>query len=329
MLLAALWPLRYGSGELFAPAKCSWTSLYTFDQKQVNPDWVVTVGMLLFAYLWKLSQLFVSSRGLVRRWLVAKPEAAIERLLRRAVRSHRPRWLTWPISKMLTICLITFVAYAEFAESFIATIIYLCLALAYGLVLVVTQRGASLSDDVIAGERRLTFGQLVPLLLLILPILLIFELSAGGCDSLLIHHSMLRADFLPESEEKPKTPNAIYSLVRDGLHLPKNPSYRDLTCVLLVNKPSKSEDKMQNDQPTSCDPVIDHLISSRAFSGVIWSFFVVLVGVGLTIVALSSGSENGDDSVRWFILTYGGLPGVALAVPLTALFSLPFSRRLR
>src|SRR4051812_49007698 len=45
------------------------------------------------------------------------------------------------------------------------------------------------------------------------------------------------------------------------------------------NEPSKFEEKMQNDQPGSCDPVIDHLMSSRAFNGVIWSFFVALVGV--------------------------------------------------
>ena len=236
--------------------------------------------------------------------------------------------MTWPIRKILTICYLTFVTYAELAESFVATIFYLCLTLSYGLVLVVIQRKSPDSDDVVAGERRLTFGQLVPVLLLILPILLVFELSAGQYISLLTYRSMISVDSLPEPGPRPKTPDAIYSLVQSGLLRPKNPSYRDLTSALHLNEPSKFEDKMQNGQSGSYDPLVDHLMSSHMFQGMIWSFFVALVGVGLAVMVTTSiGGES--VAMRWYVLMYGGLPAIALVVPLTALFGLPFSRRLR
>lgn len=188
LLLVALWPLRRGTEVSAIPAKCFWTSLHAPQhQIHIGEDWIILVGMLTFAYLWKLSQLFVTSKEWVRRWLIAKPEATMERLLRRTALSHRSRWLTWPVSRILTICYIAFVAYAEFAESFVATIIYLCLAFTYGLGLIITHRINPLTENVVAVERRLTFGQLVPLFLLMLPILLIFELSAGKSATLLVY----------------------------------------------------------------------------------------------------------------------------------------------
>jgi hypothetical protein len=182
LLSVALWPTRFGHvgiiSPLDIPAKCFWTSSPVDDTQAHDPDWIITMTMLTFAYVWKLSQLFETSRGLVRLWLVAKPEAAIERLMRRAVMSHWSKWLMWPAYKALTICYISLVAYAGFAESFVASIVYLCLALPYGITAIVVTR-SSMGDDVIAGERRLTFGQLVPLFLLILPVMLVFELFSG------------------------------------------------------------------------------------------------------------------------------------------------------
>lgn len=80
----------------------------------------------------------------------------------------------------MTAIYIHFVTYAEFAESFAASIIYLCLALPYGITLIIGNR-LSMDDEVIAGEQSLTFGQLVPLFLLVLPILQVLELSLGMC----------------------------------------------------------------------------------------------------------------------------------------------------
>lgn len=190
LLAVAMWLTRstayFIASDKGLPARCLWKSeqmprTYTLGiiLLPVDPNWVITMVMLLFAYVWKLSQLFASSRGFVRRWLVAKPEATIERLMRRAALSHRSGWL-----RFLTAFYIHFVTYAEFAESFAASIVYLCLALPYGITLIVGTR-LSMDDEVIAGEKRLTFGQLVPLFLLILPILQVVELSLGTCSTVL------------------------------------------------------------------------------------------------------------------------------------------------
>lgn len=188
LLVSAMWPTRrlvYWN-VLGLPARCLWTVDWVPGvqlQNSIDPNWIVTVIMLLAAYVWKLSQLFASSRGFVRRWMVAKPEAAIERVMRRTVLSRRSVWLRWPVFKLLTVLYINFVTFAECAESFAASIIYLCLSLPYGITFVIGTR-LTMYEDTNAGEQRLTFGQLVPLFLLILPILLVLELSLGTCTTL-------------------------------------------------------------------------------------------------------------------------------------------------
>lgn len=184
LLEVTMWPTRFTAylsvGNLGMPVRCWWkpTQMRSpkplgVDLSHVDQSWVLTVVMLLLAYVWKLSQLLTSSRGFVRRWLVAKPEAAIERLMRKATLSHRSGRLRW-----LTAIYIHFVTYAEFAESFAASMLYSCLALPYGITLIIGRR-SSMDDEVIAGEQRPTFGQLVPLFLLVLPILQVLELSLG------------------------------------------------------------------------------------------------------------------------------------------------------
>jgi hypothetical protein len=81
---------------------------------------------------------------------------------------------------------------------------------------------------------------------------------------------------------------------------------------------------MQYHAPHSHDPIADHLMSSRAFKGMFWVFFVVLVGVGLVVV----GYGGAASSYRVFILDFAAGP-LAGCVPLTAIFVLPCSRRLR
>lgn len=184
LLSTATWPTRGGLSALHVPAKCCWTQSgslrYMTKQsfRGFDPSWCITLVMLLFAYAWKLSQLFEPSRSWVRKWLVAKPQAGIERLMRRAIVSRRPRWLTWLAYKLVAVYYLTFVIYAEFAESFAASILFLLLSLPYGITSIfVTRKYAS--PDVTSGESSLTFGQLVPLLLLILPVMAALELSTG------------------------------------------------------------------------------------------------------------------------------------------------------
>jgi hypothetical protein len=332
LLAVAMWPIRFAAyltaDEKGMPVRCLWKPGLGPESldSPVDPNWVLTITMLLSAYVWKLSQLFASSRGFVRRWLVAKPEAAIERLMRRAALSHRPWRQRW-----LTALYIHFVTYAEVAESFAASIVYLCLALPYGITLIISTR-LSMDDEVIAGERRLTFGQLVPLFLLILPILQVLELSLGMCAASVTITKTMCANSQQDSGEKvEKKPGAIYSLVQSG-HTPTSQvRYPDMASALRLNEPSSSDDKMQNDSAGSCDPIVDHLMSSNAFKSVVWFFFAALMGVGLTVIGMNIGSMGSFYTNDWRveILLYVGTPVILGIVPAITMFVLPFSRRLR
>jgi len=193
LLMTAMWPMRHLQHlDIPAmPAKCLWTStvsntdIYTTRNHpagrlsiEVDANWLLSSIMLVLAYVWKLSQLFASSSGLVRRWLVAKPEAAMERLLRRVTLSRRSVWITWPVRNLVTISYISYVAYAELAESFLASILYLFLALPYGITSIMRTR-FQLDGHFPDGGKSVTFGQLVPLFMLLLPFLSVFEVSSG------------------------------------------------------------------------------------------------------------------------------------------------------
>lgn len=174
LLVLALWPTRSSTYPAFVLAKCLWT----IPTKEFNPEWILTLVMLLIAYLWKLTQLFASSRGWIREWTVAIPEASLENSMRQIIRSRRSVWLRSPAYICLRITYISFVAYVELVECFAASVVYLCLAFPYGVSIILRTR-TIIPHHVLASESRLTFGQLVPLFLLCLPILLLVELSLG------------------------------------------------------------------------------------------------------------------------------------------------------
>lgn len=106
--------------------------------------------------------------------------------MRRVLFSHRPNWQVRPAYFLLIHAYIVAVTYVEMAESFAAVILYLCLALPWGTFCITYYR-TGVSGHVKEGEATLSFGQLVPLFLLLLPGLTglnIYGLSAGECDFL-------------------------------------------------------------------------------------------------------------------------------------------------
>ncbi|KAM0714088.1 hypothetical protein Q7P37_011052 [Cladosporium fusiforme] len=274
LLVTAMVPLRrsvdlndYPTG---IPARCLWKGKWSnwkqrYRGGSIDPEWILSLIMLFFAYAWKLSQLFDLSRRRVRKWMVAKPEAALERSMRRSIPSDRSSWLQWLAHKALTVCYLTFLAYAEAAESFIAAIVYLFLVLAYGITIIFHNR-AQVPDAVHANERQMTFGQTVPLLFLILPMFSALELI-----------------FAPDRSKKLSSP---HSKPTTGHRSPPKPQFPDLSSALNANEASQFQDKMQNDKAGSYDPIIDHTMSSKAFKSVVCSFFVVILIIGVSVVTL-------------------------------------------
>lgn len=107
-----------------------------------------------------------------------------------------------------------------------------------------------------------------------------------------------------------------------GLLRPRNIVYPDLTTALKLTGPSRTKDKLQNDKPGSHDPIIDHLMSSRAFKVVMWSFLLGVMTFGSTITIINPRLRASFVmSLGWRLL--------GLVVPGMTLLVLPFSRRLR
>ena len=107
--------------------------------------------------------------------------------------------------------------------------------------------------------------------------------------------------------------------------------YPNLSSALRLNDPSDSEHKIQNDAASSCDPIVDHLMGSRAFKCVVWFFFAALLGVGLTVVVMNMEFARYGfyNDYRVGILLYGGMPAIVSIVPFITMVVLPFSRRLK
>ena len=105
-----------------------------------------------------------------------------------------------------------------------------------------------------------------------------------------------------------------------------NASHADLSMVLRLNNPSRAEDKLHNDSPDSIDPVIEHLMGSRAFRLVIKIFFGAVLFLGLSFFYMG---QYGGSEIRLTVLGYGGFPCFLILVPFTTAVAIVCSRRLR
>lgn len=103
--------------------------------------------------------------------------------------------------------------------------------------------------------------------------------------------------------------------------------YDDLTSLLKSKTPLDSQEKVHSDHQSSADLMLNHLMLSKAVSIVIWSLLLVIVVLGLAVFVVV-GLRFGNIS-RATILTYGGIAGLFVWVPLVAMVAIAFSKRLQ
>jgi hypothetical protein len=118
---------------------------------------------------------------------------------------------------------------------------------------------------------------------------------------------------------------AIYSLMKKESRN-VNATYTDLSTVLRLNGPSQAEKKRQSDALGSDDPVIEHLMRSKALKAVFLGLIAAVLGWGIAIIVLV---EMGGAQYRTDLLAFAGAPCLGAWVPATALFAMMCSRRLR
>ena len=126
---------------------------------------------------------------------------------------------------------------------------------------------------------------------------------------------------MPKREER----NELYKLIAEERYRASQTVFPDLSSALLMNEPSHWSDKMNLDSSGVRDPVVDHLMSSKAFKWVIWSVPVMLLGVGVPIAAVMFTFPL----ARVVVMANGGGIAMVLLTPTVACVASFFRKRLR
>lgn len=154
-----------------APALCFWGVTWG---DGVNPDAVISFLILTVSYIWKVGGLFTTVTSAFASWIRDPLDRLMERILVATalrIQHRRRRRHLWTFRICLAVYL-PITATLEALGSFSAALWLSTLGLVYGILQIVVPRSLvqSVDSNVAEKERLLTFGQLVPLILLIQPI---------------------------------------------------------------------------------------------------------------------------------------------------------------
>lgn len=165
------------------PARCFWRpqlaqpNVESPVDDQVGPDGVMSYLLLVVSYAWKVSTLFERCRRGVEQWTRTKPLRTLETQLKRARWHRHSVWVKTRYS-LLVSTYVTLLAMVDFSRSFAASLWIVTVGLIWGsLHLWVPRR--YLPADVRNQESTWGFGQILPMMLLLLPLLAIGEQFYG------------------------------------------------------------------------------------------------------------------------------------------------------
>ena len=195
LLIVALFPITAGNwselvvaskittGSAVIPAQCFWR---TGDWAYWNSYSLVSYLFLLSSYTSKAGALFAKGEGFFSEWLRKKPGRLFKRGLDRSSRyaassPGRFRWLRRTLFNCLLVVFAIALAVFDLYGSFIASILYLLLALFFGSWQIYFPRW-NIPTEMLAAENAFGFGQFVPLLLVPLPLFSALEIYKGTCS---------------------------------------------------------------------------------------------------------------------------------------------------
>ena len=158
------------------PSRCYWKSEF---MKGINTDAPFTYCILLCTYIWKATSLF-DTKGRARRWYRDVPVNYLGRSILRNARKishhdfasvYKPRVLWY---RILVAQYAGWICVMDFLESFLASLWALCLYFIWGALVLFDARSA-VPDSTRAAENKWSFGQVLPMMLLMLPVLAVAE----------------------------------------------------------------------------------------------------------------------------------------------------------
>ncbi|KAB8346012.1 hypothetical protein FH972_023064 [Carpinus fangiana] len=247
------WEPGYGLGD--GPAvniRCMWPFRGSASSS-FHADEIIAILFLVLSYIWKTVLLFQVSETATKVWLRFKIQNRCEKLLAdRAVSLARndkdPKQDGW--LSCLAVTYIGLLGMFDFMESFAFSIFWLTVGLVHGTTRLVSLKGAANSQPTLeGGESSWSFGQIVPLCMLVMPVMTAFELYEQFRQ-----HKGGSTDGLP-----PCTTASVHQRSSEDVHL-----RRRFVDEAMTRQPFESNINLDNSPaPLSRDMPSTHLVRDR------------------------------------------------------------------
>ncbi|KAK8014519.1 ArfGap-domain-containing protein [Apiospora arundinis] len=298
------------------PARCFWGDLRG---GAVSPDAPLGFLILSVSYLWKMGQLFSSSRGVYHQCFRGPTERFMVRALRFAAeRCSRPGgssylWL-WTFRLLLAFVLPIMVMF-EVISSFAASLWLSLMGLIFGTIEVLIPR-SQMQPMTQSSEGTWGFGQLVPLILLIQPLGMVLE-HVGTREPYNENEvELLRyTRTLPGSRDTQCEPKGPFQ----GGHQQNQYCFQEVLLTQVSKHPKAST------WPQEHLAIKDFLFSTRIFALLIWLVQAAIVAICSVVFYFDSMTIGNERASNWEFILHSMASFVAFGVFMTLAAS-PFSR---
>ncbi|KAH8202419.1 hypothetical protein TruAng_003404 [Truncatella angustata] len=263
------------SHQASAPIKCLW-STDILNRSALNDDTIIALVTFLGSYAWKMGQLFDSSRRKFDFWLRCKPEAALERAARRLISQAFPSWIVRVKYRAVVAAYIQLCLVVEIVESFMSTLILIGFSNALGVTQIYRNR-YSVYEEVRQDEMQMSFGQILPLLLLLQPTLAVAEWFSGGRDR--------GSESQKASDAAAK--DVTVSIQNRGYDVSQPPRTSEPAARLtdaFVNPDFRLLSAREKEELRLHDTIKDQLYLSRSFVTLLWLSYIAIMGIALAVV---------------------------------------------
>lgn len=162
------------------PAFCFWQHRY---MDGVSKDSILSFIMLAGSYSWKVMSLFGSTHRVAKQVLRDKPAQTVPHLIKKAAvwRNSQHRLVycvtAWPYSLLVGLY-VSYIAVFDFFDSFASSMAILTVSLVWGTLNLMIPR-QNLAQYFDSDENEWNFGQYLPVLLLLLPVMSVVEEFSG------------------------------------------------------------------------------------------------------------------------------------------------------
>ena len=151
----------------------------------VSTDAILSYVLIVVSYLLKAVMLFEPGKAVLNRWIRDTPLRLFERLLKRVAVKRTTSGRSILTSRSYQFIMSAYVcvlAMSDLAESFAGSLWVITIGLAWGTIQLWLPRSI-LPSNVRQQEDTWGFGQLLPMLLLVLPLLAVLEHFYGKVDA--------------------------------------------------------------------------------------------------------------------------------------------------